>query len=126
MVYADLGPVGEDADHVEAQGVEGWFSGVEVVFGYGADGALLLVGDGFQWISEAGLAPQLYLNEDERLSSFVQNTMTSEVRFRAELSEYGVERLALTTCDLCIDEVPRSSSRKYPKTSQLAEQRYAI
>jgi hypothetical protein len=64
-VHADLGPVSQDADHVEAQGVEGRFSGIEVVFGYGADGALLLVGDGFQWISEAGLAPQLYLNEYE-------------------------------------------------------------
>ena len=39
-MYADLGPLGEDADHVEAQGVEGWFLGVEVVFGYGADGVL--------------------------------------------------------------------------------------
>jgi hypothetical protein len=29
---------------------------------------------------------------DERLGSLVQNTMTSEVRFRAELSEYGIER----------------------------------
>jgi hypothetical protein len=74
VVHADLGPVSQDADHVEAQGVEGRFSGIEVVFGYGADGALLLVGDGFQWISEAGLAPQLYLNEYERLGSLVQNT----------------------------------------------------
>ena len=65
MTYADLGPVGQDADHVEAQGVEGWFSGVEVVFGYGADGALLVVGDGFQGISVAGRAPQLYLDENE-------------------------------------------------------------
>jgi hypothetical protein len=64
-MYTDLGPVGEDSDHVEAQGVEGWCSGVEVVFGYGADGALLLVGDGFQGISVAGPAPQLYLDEDE-------------------------------------------------------------
>jgi hypothetical protein len=30
---------------VEAQGIEGWFSGVGVVFGYGADGVLLAVGD---------------------------------------------------------------------------------
>ena len=35
-------------------------------------------------------------NEDERLDSFVQNTMTSKVRFRAELSEEdGVGRLEL-------------------------------
>jgi hypothetical protein len=65
VMYADLGPVGEDPDHVEAQGFELWSSGVEVVFGYGADGALLVVGDGFQGISVAGPAPQLYLDEDE-------------------------------------------------------------
>jgi hypothetical protein len=33
--------------------------------------------------------------DNERLGSFVQNTMTSKVRFRAELSEYGAERLEL-------------------------------
>jgi hypothetical protein len=65
VVYADLGPVGEDADHVEAQGVEGWFSGVEVVFGYGAEGVLFAVGDSFQWVSEAGTTPQLDFHEDE-------------------------------------------------------------
>ncbi len=64
-MYADLGPVGEDSDHVEPQGVELWFSGVEVVFGYGAEGVLLAVGDGFQWVSVAGPAPQLDLHEDE-------------------------------------------------------------
>jgi hypothetical protein len=53
-------------------------------------------GYGLQWISEAGSAPQLDLHEDERLGPHLQNTMTSEVRFRAELSEYGVERLELT------------------------------
>jgi hypothetical protein len=72
-----------------------WLSSVEVVFGYGADGALLVVGDGIQWVSEADPTPQLYLDENERLGSFMQNTMTSEVRFRAELSEYGVEPLEL-------------------------------
>jgi hypothetical protein len=34
--------------------------------------------------------------------------------------------LKLTACDLYIDGVPRRSSRKYPKTSRLAEQRNAI
>ncbi len=29
---------GEDSDPVEPQGIEGWVSGVEVVFGYGAQG----------------------------------------------------------------------------------------
>ena len=95
MMYADLGTIGQDADHIEAQGFEMWFSGVEVVLGYGADGVLLAGGDGLQRVAEAGTAPQLHFHEDECLGSFVQNTMTSEVRFRAELSEYGVERLEL-------------------------------
>jgi hypothetical protein len=95
-MYTDLGPVDEDTDHIEPQGVELWFSRVEVVFGYGADGVLLAGGDGFEWVTEGGLAPQLDFHEDdERLGSFVQNTMTSKVRFRAELSEYGVERLEM-------------------------------
>jgi hypothetical protein len=94
-MQADLGPVGQDSDHVEAQGVVLWFSGVKVVFGYGAEGILFTVGDGIQWVSEAGPAPQLDFHEDERLGSLVQNTMTSEVRFRAELSEDGVEWLEL-------------------------------
>jgi hypothetical protein len=95
VIDADLRAFGEDADHIEAQGVELWFSGVEVVFGYGAQGILLAGGDGFQWVSEAGPAPELDFHKDERLGSLVQNTMTSEVRFRAEISEYGVERLEL-------------------------------
>jgi hypothetical protein len=65
MMYADLGTVGQDTDHIEAQGVEMWLSGVEVVFGYGADGALLVVGDGFQRVSEACTAPQLHFHEDD-------------------------------------------------------------
>jgi hypothetical protein len=92
-MQADLGPVGEDSDHVEAQGFEVWLSGVEVVFGYPAQGMLLAVDNGFQWVSEAGPAPQFDFHEHERLGSLVQNTMTSEVRFHAELSEYGVEHL---------------------------------
>jgi hypothetical protein len=95
MMYAHLGAVSQDTDHIEPQGVEMWFSGVEVVFGYGAQGLLLAGGDGLQRVSEAGTAPQFHFHEDERLGSLVQNTMTSEVRFRAELSEYGVERLEL-------------------------------
>src|SRR5829696_5804299 len=94
-MQADLGPVGEDSDHVEAQGFEVWLSGVEVVFGYGAQGMLLAVGNGFQWVSEAGPAPQFDFHEDERLGSNIQNTMASEVRFHAELSEDGAERLEL-------------------------------
>jgi hypothetical protein len=65
MMYADLGTVGEDADHVEPQGVELWFSRVEVMFGYGAQGLLLAGGDGFQWVSEAGPASQFDFHEDD-------------------------------------------------------------
>jgi hypothetical protein len=94
-MYADLGPVGEDADHVEAQGVEGWFSGVKVVFGYGAQGVLFAVGDGFQWVSEAGPAPQLDFHEDERLGSNIQTLRTPELMFRALLTKDGAQRLEL-------------------------------
>jgi hypothetical protein len=95
MIDADLGALGEDTDHVEAQGLEVWLCGVEIVFGNGAQGILLAGGDGFQWVTEAGSAPQLDSHKDERLGSLVQNTMTWEVRLRAELSEYGVEHLEL-------------------------------
>src|SRR5829696_300463 len=95
MMWADLGPVGQDSDHVEAQGVELWFSGVEVVFSHGAQGVLFAVGDGFEWVSEAGAAPQLDFHEDERLGSLVQNTKTSEVRFHALLAEGRTESLRL-------------------------------
>src|SRR5215211_2241886 len=64
-MLADLGLVGEDSDHVEPQGFEVWLSGVEVVFGYVAEGVLLTEGNGFQWVSEPGPAPQLDLHEDE-------------------------------------------------------------
>ena len=52
-------------------------------------------GDSLEWVSETGPAPQLDLGDDERIGSLVQNTMTSEVQFRAELSGYGIERLEL-------------------------------
>ena len=35
------------------------------MFGNGAYGVLFAEGDGFQWISEAGGAPQLDFHEDE-------------------------------------------------------------
>jgi hypothetical protein len=92
---ADIGSIGEDSDHVEPQCIEVRFSGIEVMLGDGAQGALLAGCDGFERVSVAGSAPQLDLDEDECVGSLVQNTMTSEVRFRAELSEYGVERLEL-------------------------------
>ena len=65
VMHADIGSIGEDADHVESQGVVVWSSGVEVVFGDGAQGALLAGGDGLERVSVAGSAPQLYLDEDE-------------------------------------------------------------
>jgi hypothetical protein len=70
-----------------------WPSGVKVVFGYGAQGILLAGGDGFQWVSEAGTAPQLDFDEDERLGSPVQGTIFSEVRFHALLTEGRTESL---------------------------------
>jgi hypothetical protein len=70
-------------------------SGVEVVFGYGAQGVLFAGGYSLQWISEASTAPQLDLHEDERLGSLVQNTLTSEVRFHALLTEGHTESLQL-------------------------------
>jgi hypothetical protein len=94
-MYADLGPVGEDADHVEAQGVELWVSGVEVVLGYGAEGVLFRVGNGFQWVSEAGPAPQLDFHEDERLGSNIQTLTTPKLMFRALLTMDGAQRLEL-------------------------------
>jgi hypothetical protein len=65
VLYAGFGSVGEDTDHVEAQGVVVCSSGVEVVFGYRAQGVLFAGGNGLQWISEAATAPQLDLHEDE-------------------------------------------------------------
>ena len=65
VIYADFRPLGEDTDHVEAHGLEVWLCGVEVMFGYGAQGILLAGGDGFQWVSEAGPAPQLDFHKDE-------------------------------------------------------------
>src|SRR5215211_9153960 len=94
-MQADLGPVGEDSDHVEAQGFEVWLSGVEVVFGYGAQGMLLAVGNGFQWVSEAGPAPQFDFHEDERLGSNIQTLSTLELMFGVLLTKDGSQRLKL-------------------------------
>ena len=90
----NLGLHGEDTDHVEPQGVEGWFwcrGSVRLQSGW----CFACGGDSFQSVSEADPTPQLYLDENERLGSLVQKTVTSEVRFRAELSTNGVERLEL-------------------------------
>ena len=55
----------EDSYDVEPQGIEGWLSIEEVVFGEGADLSLFTRGDGLQRVSEAGSAAQLHLDEDE-------------------------------------------------------------
>jgi len=62
---ADIGSIGEDSDHVEPQCIEVRFSGIEVMLGDGAQGALLAGCDGFERVSVAGSAPQLDLDEDE-------------------------------------------------------------
>jgi hypothetical protein len=72
-------------------------SGVEVVFGYGAQGVLFAGGYSLQWISEAGTAPQLDLHEDERLGSNIQTLTTPEVMFRVLLTEDGTQRLELAS-----------------------------
>jgi hypothetical protein len=92
---ADIGSISEDPDHVEAQCIEVWFSGIEVMLGDGAQGALFAESDGFERVSVAGSAPQFDFDEDERLGSLVQNTMTSEVRFHALLAEGRTESLQL-------------------------------
>ena len=67
MIYADLGPLGEDTDHVEAHGLEVWLCGVEAGVRLRSAGYFACGGDGFQWVSEAGPAPQLDFHKDERL-----------------------------------------------------------
>jgi hypothetical protein len=63
--------------------------------GYVAEGVLLTVGDGFQWVSEPGSAPQLDFHEDERLGSNIQTLRTPELMFRALLTMDGAQRLEL-------------------------------
>lgn len=94
-MYAHLGAVGQDTDHIEPQGFEMWFSGVEVVFGYGAQGLLLAGSDGLQRVSEAGTAPQFHFHEDECLGSNLQTLRTPELMFRALLTRDGTQRLEL-------------------------------
>jgi hypothetical protein len=95
VLHADLGAVGQDSDHVEAQGVEMWVFGVQVVFGYGAQGLLLARGDSLKRVSEAGTAPQLDFHEDERLGSNIQTLTTPKLMFRAMLTKDGSQRLEL-------------------------------
>jgi hypothetical protein len=95
VLQADLWPVGEDADHVEAQGFEVWLSGVEIVFGYRAEGVLLAISYGFQWVSEAGPAPQFDFHENERLGPDIQTLTTPALMFRVLLTKDGVKLLEL-------------------------------
>ena len=65
MAYANLVGAGEDADCVEAQGVEGWVAVGDVVCGEGADGISFACGYCLKGIPEAGSAAQFDLDEDE-------------------------------------------------------------
>ena len=56
---------------------------------------MFAVGDGFQWVSEAGPAPQLDFHEDERLGSDIQTLKTTELMFRVMLTQDGDQRLEL-------------------------------
>jgi hypothetical protein len=71
---------GEDAYHVEAQGVEVWLVFGEVLFREGADGGLLAGRYGFERVAVACRAAELYLYEDGGL--FLTN---DEVYFAATL-----------------------------------------
>lgn len=55
----------EDTDDVEAHGVEGWLLLGQVLFGQGADSALLARGDGLERVSVARSAAQFDLDEDQ-------------------------------------------------------------
>jgi hypothetical protein len=92
---ADIGSIGEDSDDVEPQCIEVRFSGMQIMLGDGAQGALLARSDGFERVSVAGSAPQLDLDKDERLGLLLQNTITSEVRFHALLAEGRTESFQL-------------------------------
>ena len=56
-----------------------------------------LRGDGLEWVSEAGTAPQFDLDEDERLGSNIQTLTTPELMFRAMLTKDGSQRLELAS-----------------------------
>jgi hypothetical protein len=58
---------GEDAYHVEAQGLEVWLVVCEVLFREGADGCLLAGRYGFERVTEARRAAELHLYEDETI-----------------------------------------------------------
>ena len=66
VIYPNVGPVGEDTDYVEPEGIVVRLSGVEEVFGDGAQRILFAGGDGLERVSEAGSAPKLDFDEDER------------------------------------------------------------
>jgi hypothetical protein len=65
VAYASLVGAGEDADYVEAQGVEVWVAVGEILGGERADGTLFAWGYGFERIPESGSAAQFHLHEDE-------------------------------------------------------------
>ncbi len=90
VLYARSCVGGEDADYVEAQGVEVWLVVGEVLFREGADGCLLAGRYGFERVAEAHRAAELHLYEDEGF--FIAD---DEVYFSAALSVVAFyERIA--------------------------------
>ena len=90
-------PLGEDTDHVEAHGLEVWLCGVQRQCSATERRVFCLGGDGFQWVSEAGPAPQLDFHKDERLGSNIQTLATPELVFRVLLTEDGTQCLELAS-----------------------------
>ena len=56
---------------------------------------MLAGGDGLEWVSETGPAPQLDLDEGERLGSNTQTLTIPELMFRALLTKDGAQRIEL-------------------------------
>lgn len=107
MVYACSCGGGEDAYHVEAQGVEVWLVFGQVLFGEGADSGLLAGRYGFERVSEVCRAAELYLYEDEDL--FVAD---DEVYFAATLPVVAFDQLKTALEEVAEREIlaPRSGS----------------
>jgi hypothetical protein len=107
VVYACSCVGGEDAYHVEAQGVEVWLVFGQVLFGEGADGGLLAGRYGFERVAEVCRAAELYLYEDEYL--FVADY---EIYFAATLPVVAFDQLKTALEEVAEREIlaPRSGS----------------
>ena len=71
--YLGSSTADEDADHVEAQGLEFGGSLGQVLLGHEADGLLLAGGYGLQGGAVGGSAAELHLDEDEDVGSQVKS-----------------------------------------------------